>query len=260
MRKILWSLGTFACAIGLAAPRVVNWELMPGLAYDIGVSAKGDAWCIGIGPLNGPQGGGFGIFHYVNATWVQVDGSANRIAVAPDGSPWVTNDAHHIYRRENNAWTPVPGEAVDIGIGANGDVWIVGTEVRPDGYAVQRWTGKSWVDAGAGGWRIAVGPDGTPWVVDSGRHIHRQMGGIWQTLPGLATDIGVGPKGEVWITGADFNPVGGYHVYEWDEGHGEWNLQPGGAVSISVGPDDRPWATSSTTFIWHVAGQDGGEE
>ena len=45
------------------------------------------------------------------AGWDGVDGGAVRIAVAPDGSPWVVNDAGAIVQRVGNQWQEVPGAA-----------------------------------------------------------------------------------------------------------------------------------------------------
>ena len=39
-----------------------------------------------------------GIFRWNNGRWAQVDGYGTRIAVAPDGEPWVVNSRNEIYR------------------------------------------------------------------------------------------------------------------------------------------------------------------
>ena len=112
---------------------------MPGLASDIGIGANGDVWVIGTTTASG----GFGIFHYnlSGNNWDQVDGGAVRIAVDPEGNPWVVNDVGKIYRRTSAGWEELPGTARDIGIGGNGDVWIVGTEQQDeDGYGILKFS------------------------------------------------------------------------------------------------------------------------
>ena len=41
---------------------------LPGSAWDIGVSSKGDLWIVG----TNQKEEGFGIYHWVNSEWVQV--------------------------------------------------------------------------------------------------------------------------------------------------------------------------------------------
>ena len=68
-----------------------------------------------------------------NYGWTQVPGGAVKIAVAPDGQPWVINKQGTIFRMTRGAtsyvdgnWQVVPGTASDIGIGADGSVWTIG--------------------------------------------------------------------------------------------------------------------------------------
>ena len=61
--------------------------MLSGRAYDVGVSFDDDLWVIGTNRV----GGGWGIYHWVNNTWVNVPGGAVRIAVGPTG-PWVVNE------------------------------------------------------------------------------------------------------------------------------------------------------------------------
>ncbi|QJR15459.1 tectonin domain-containing protein [Usitatibacter palustris] len=72
----------------------------------------------------------------------------------------------------------------------------------------------------------------------------------WGKMPGSGNDIGIGPKGDVWVIGTDPVP-GGFGIYRLD---GEnWTKIPGGATRISVGPDG-PWVTNSegAIFRWNA--------
>ena len=126
----------------------------------------------------------------------------------------MVNSTGHIYRRVNNQWgDPLPGLARDIGIGADGSVWVIGTHrldpPNDHDYGVLRWneSERDWHDIDGGGVRIAVDPNGNPWVVNSTSHIYRRVNNQWgDQLPDRALDIGIGADGSVWMIGHD--PVG----------------------------------------------------
>jgi hypothetical protein len=148
-------------------------------------------------------------------------------------------------------WTPLPGGASDVAVGADGSVWIVGTGTVPGGYSIYHWTGSSWSAVPGGAISIAVGPDGSPWVTNATNHIYHWAGTGWVVYPGAATDVAVGADGSVWVVGTGRVP-GGYSIYHWT-GSG-WSVVPGGAINIAVGPDGSPWVTNATNHIYHWAG------
>ncbi len=88
-----------------------------------------------------------------------------------------------------------------------------------------------------------------PWVVNSFGRIFQWTGSKWMTMPGKATDIGIGGKGFVWITGID-KVYGGHGIYRWE--HGRWMRVPGGAVRIDVGPHGNAGVVNSfgEIFRW----------
>lgn len=62
----------------------------------------------------------------------------------------------------------------------------------------------------------------------------------WTSIPGRATDIGIGADGSVWIIGTDRASFGGYKVFRW--GGMTWEaVDSPGAVAIDVGTDGQPW-------------------
>jgi streptogramin lyase len=138
-----------------------------GHAIDISAGADGSIWVIGYGePSDGR------IYRWDNATsnWSPIDGGGRRIAVGPDGLPWVVNTAGEIYRRhKDGTWQRFPGLARDISVGAEGSVWIIGTNKIGNDYRIFRWNEaiSNWEVADGMGTRIAVGPDGRPWVMNS---------------------------------------------------------------------------------------------
>lgn len=212
------------------------WQQLPGKATDIGVGANGDVWIIGTNLVN--LVGGFGIWRLNNNdTWTPVDGYGKRIAVAPNGDPWMVNGFNEIYRRSGNVWNRMPGAAIDIGIGVNGHVWVVGTnQTGQGGFGIHKWNGNNWDPVGAGAIRIAVDQNGVPWTVNSMRQIHRRDGNGWTLMPGGAVDIGIGGEGAVWIAGTDGA------LYKW-RGDGWYDVEAW-INNVSVSPRGHPWATN----------------
>ena len=218
-----------------------TWQQLPGLATDIGVGRDGSVWIIGTNPVPG----GFGIFHWNGSAWDSVNGGAVRIAVAPNGEPWVVNNAGNIFRSTDGkgGWQQLPGVATDIGVGSDGSAWIIGTSgSNPAGNGID-----------TEGNRIAVAPDGSPWMVNNAGKIFRSTDGKggWQQLPGVATDIAVGSNGLGWIIGT--NPVpGGFGIFDWDGS--AWRSVNGGAVCITVAPNGEPWVVNDAGSIFQGKG------
>lgn len=221
------------------------WEGLPGGATDIGVGADGTAYIIGAGAVPG----GYGIFRWNGSNWDNIPGGAVRVDVSPQGTPWVVNNAGNIFRGDGNgAYEVLPGGATDIGIGADGTVYIIGMDVVPGGYGIYRWNGSNWDKIPGGAVKVDVSPQGTPWIVNNGGNIFRGNGsGSFELLPGLATDIGVGADGTVYITGTGAIP-GGYGVFRWNGS--DWSSIDGGGVHISVSPQGLPWLVNNANAIF----------
>jgi hypothetical protein len=170
-------------ALGL--PRVTNsidqiwrllsngWQQLPGAAIDISSGADGSLFVIGTD--NVPGGGGVYEFNFTTGQWRFDNGAGERIAVGPDGQPWVVNSAQQIWRHTAGGWQHLPGLAHDIGIGANGAAWIVGTNPEIGGFGIWRWNGSGWSPVEGGGTQIAVGADGLPWITNN-------VGGVYERL------------------------------------------------------------------------------
>ena len=244
---------------GFPMPSVTGWTELPGGGQDIGVGANGSV-CI-IGGIY--DNGDYSPFRYDGAGWDIAPGAGIRIAVGPDGMPWMIDSAGSIFHWENGGWQIKPGGGQDIGVGADGSVWIIGdTRALPGGpakdYNPFRWNGAGWDIAPGAGIRIAVGPDGMPWMIDSAGSIFHWENGGWQIKPGGGQDIGVGADGSVWIIGGQavtsthnipcFIPQD-YNPFRWN-GVG-WDIGVGAGVDISVGPDGTPWMIDSAGSIFH---------
>lgn len=112
--------------------------------------------------------------------------------------------------------------------------------------AIYRWNNGRWLQVEGFGNRISVGPDGTPWVVNSRNEIYRWMNGRFDKLPGTALDIGVGGDGRAWIIGTDRG------VYRWNDR--AWERVEGEGVAISVDASGMPWVVNASNEIFQWNG------
>jgi hypothetical protein len=224
-----------------------QWELLRGLATDIGVGARGDAMAVGIDRVEG----GHSLYRWIGSDWQIVPGGAVRIDLDPQGNPWVVNSAGQILRAGPAGWQQLPGLARDIGIGANGSVWVVGVTPTPGGFTIHRWNGRDWDLVPGGAVRIDVDPRGTPWVVnDRGDILRRTPSGQWQRLPGSATAVTIATDGTAWMLGSDPVP-GGYSIQRWNGQR--WRRVNGGGVALSAGT--TPWLVNSDNQIFRWSGK-----
>jgi hypothetical protein len=243
------SAGTFTMsAIGncpwifTVSPRFFNAR--PGAARQIGAGANGAVWAIG---TYATGAAGYAIYHWTGSNWAGVPGAGVTVAVAPNGSPWVTNATHHIYRRVGSAWVLTPGSATDLAIGANGAVWAVGTNPTGPGNEIYHWTGSGWVGAGGSAVAVAVDQNGNPWIINATHHIYRRVGNAWSLMPGAATALAIGANSAVWVAGT-YTTGAGYGVYHWT-GSG-WAAVGGAAVAIAVDQNGNPWIVDSLNHIY----------
>jgi hypothetical protein len=221
----------------------VAWNLLPGGATDIGVGPEGSVWVIG----NVPEPGGYGIYYWNGSSWVKVEGGAVRISVGPGGQPWVVNNNGDVYKRFNNAWTTVPGvRARDIGVGANGAVWVIGYDpyLVAGNYGIFVLNGNTWNQTDGAATRIAVSPDGLPWVVETnGGIFRRKSNNTWLYVTSNGLDISVGAEGTPWIVTKTYASSGGNQPAYFDGTI--FRSIDGGINNIAVAPNGLPWATTN---------------
>ena len=122
------------------------------------------------------------------------------------------------------------GNEGDAGVGA---VHIPGTPTGPS----------------AASWMLACSNNtDRPFTADDRTSLQTVYGGnYWESLPGLANDIGVGADGTVYIIGTDALP-GGYGIHRWNGSN--WDKIDGGGVHISVSPQGLPWMVNNANTIF----------
>lgn len=226
-------------------------------ATDVGVGADGSVFVVGNDSVSAT--GGYGIYKWINGGLHKLpDCAAIRVAVSPQGVPWVVNKSNLIFRYNGTTWDQMPGAATDIGIGADGSVFAISTQFATitGGNTIMKWNGAGWdTMPDCAGIHIAVDPHGVPWVVNKSNIVF-QYGGtyLWNPMQGIAgNDIGIGADGSVFVTGKDstltsYNPP----IYQFNSsGSGPiWSEVPGiSGTSISVDPNGKPWYIDQTGVL-----------
>jgi hypothetical protein len=213
-----------------------SWGPASYAASDIAAGANGSVWFIG---TDGPGAGPDRFINRVTPSGVErVPGAALRIAVDPNGIPWVINSTNTIFRWNGTGWQQLPGQARDIGIGSSGAVWVIGLNGSP-----YRWNGSNWTMISGTAAQISVDASGNPWVVNAGNQIYRFDGANWTLLPGAARDIGIGADGAVYVTGVS-GTAAGAQVYRWQPSSSTWVVEAGVAgLNVAGGPAGTAYVT-----------------
>ncbi len=83
--------------------------------------------------------------------------------------------------------TVTQAKLTDISVGADGSVFVIGSDtVIGIGHSIFKLVnGELHKLAGCAGVRIAVSPQGAPWVVDQSNQIFKYTPGTWSQLPGI---------------------------------------------------------------------------
>jgi hypothetical protein len=227
----------------------LTWQHLPGLAREIALGADGSAWCLGMGEM--PEGS-YSIHRWNGADWDHIEGAAAKIAVGPDGHVWALKLDHHVLWYSAGVWIPLPGVAREIAVGANGSAWCLSSSLTSTGdSSIHVWRGLNWDHVEGAAAKIAVAPDGLPWIVDSAGHVYRRNGEGWELLPGLASEIACGADGSVWCLSASASESGDHSIHVWDGSN--WDHVPGAAVKIAAGLAESVWIVNSNHQILRAA-------
>ncbi len=184
--------------------RVGNrWEPLPGQFSEISIGANGAVYALGLcgeGDSNGSP-----IYNWTGTSWQAVRGAATRIAVAPNGVPWIVTPSHTLYRLpDGDEWRQMPGRLVDIAFGTDGSAWALGPpeDETADGYPLLHWHDRGWEKFPGHAKRVAVDEIGGPWIVNARHEVFRVLEGFcWHEVPGMVTEIATGPNGSAWAIG-----------------------------------------------------------
>lgn len=154
-------------------------------------------------------------------------------------------------------WTAVAGQARDVGVGADGSVWTIGSEPEAGGFSIYRLrdNGAARDKVAGSALRIAVDPKGNAWVVNSAQMLFRWDGAKWLAFSNrMATDVGIGADGTVWVIGNE-PEAGGYAIHRSADNGASWARVPGSALRIAVDPKGLAWVVNKAGEIFRFDGK-----
>ncbi len=197
---------------------------------------------------------------YPGAVWKPMPNSASGdISVGGPGEhPWVLDSSGGIYAWNATTWVHVPGTAERIAIAADGTPWVIGTDGNvqsrssADPAAATPWfVAPGWSGAAIA---LAAGGDGTIWALEKGGAVQRFADGVWTKIKGpgkVATEISVGTDGVAWVCCEDNTIFRSTSA----NGTGTWAEMPGAAKAIAVAKGSWPapvvWCVSEGGNIYH---------
>jgi Ricin-type beta-trefoil lectin domain-like/Secretion system C-terminal sorting domain/Tectonin domain len=219
-----------------------GWQAYPGGAKDVDVNADGTMWISGTDSR----------IYFWNSetnTWNYSNGDAHKVAAGPSETWCINLSANYIYRYnpDANGWEIKPGRAIEIAIGADGTVWCIG--IGNGGLFKFDNEVNTWIYSGVSGMKkVAVDPDGNPWVIRNDGSVARWNGAAWENLPGCLAEIAIGSDGAVWGLGCDWGN-GGYSVWRWNGSN--WSNVDGRLTSIAVLPNGGAAGSNSYGTIFY---------
>jgi hypothetical protein len=180
------------------------WGLLPGsMAQDI-AAGGGAVWALsGI-----PVPGGVALYRWTPAGWLPAQAGGTALAVDAQGRPWLADALGTLLRFTGNDWRIVGSGVHDVALDGAGGVWALSGERHADGRAVlhrpppenddtdAEW--PDWTRDAMRAERIAVAPDGTPWIVTGSGAALRRDGAAWLRAEGIADRIAVARDGSVF--------------------------------------------------------------
>lgn len=228
----------------------LGWLRLPGAASAIGYGGS-KLFVIG----TDPEPGGHGIWRWDPGGWTHFPGGGERIAVDPQGRPWVVNAAKQVWAWDGYNWILTPGPpdaanpgsdlgATDIAVGGDGSVYVIGTDPQGGGFGIWRYSGGTWQELPGGGTRVAADAAGNPWVANSLRQVWAWNGG-WVLEPGSAVAVGAGASS--WIASTQASGGGDTAAELVDGG---WVSAGGGITNAAVGAQGEVYATNDALGIY----------
>jgi hypothetical protein len=183
-----------------------------------------------------------------------------KVAVTPDGHPWILDVRGEIFAWRQGSWHKVPGRAENLSIGPDGGVWAIsGFDRRVYHY-----------HPGENNWRavpiryavtIAAGLRGTVYAmmygvlgptgpVNNGIQVYQTENDMVRNVPGSATSIAVGGDGSVWAV-SQYPPWQGL-VFRLTDNQAAWMYAGWGADDIAVEPNGLPYMIAASGRIYQL--------
>jgi hypothetical protein len=254
-RLISYDMGTEKCSLTVSVPSHTTIT-----AAEIAIGANRSVFII---DKNGY------VYKWTGYSWKGYSnsgaGAAVKIAVAPDGNPWIVNSAAQVFRwdpKKTPSWVSVSGDYPSfIVFAANGCMYSLGTE-SPQPKVSTIWWGFGIISKPLTTWtnvfavRAGAECDSTVWLLDNTNKIYRGNRASLTTMPGQAKEIAVSTKNDVFVVGGSTG-----QLYKWNPAINNWGDGKGGTgafssvkpLKIAVEPDGTPWYIDSSNKVYRWA-------
>jgi hypothetical protein len=138
-----------------------DWRVEHDGVHDVAVAKDGAVWALS--KDSGAEGRA--VLHRAadSADWVEDAARAERIIVAPDGTPWIVTWLGEAMRFDGNDWVTEASNVHDVAVDEHERVWVV-SRVGRRLYCRAR-PGEGWVRGDGMADRVAAQPGGLLWAV-----------------------------------------------------------------------------------------------
>jgi hypothetical protein len=143
-----------------------DWRVVRDGVHDVAVTAHGAVWALS------KQSGAEGrvVLHRAapsddveSPDWVEDARHAERITVAPDGTPWIVTLLGEAMRLDGTIWVTEASNVHDVAVDEHGRVWVVSRVGRR--LYCRSGVGEGWVRGDGVADRVVAQPGGLLWAV-----------------------------------------------------------------------------------------------
>lgn len=234
-----------------ASDEALNFQKVTGAARDLAIGADGSVFAINPDST-------LGRWSNMRNAFTAFPGQLARLAVMADGKPWGVTTKGEVFRHDGSNWRLVQNiVATDVATASDGTVMVVGPQnvlhrYLPAEDRFERLAAPAEDQPAPGGLRVALEPNGVPWVILADGYVARCEKLACLRLPIQARDIAIGPEGTVFLV--DINRA----LRRWDPRRQDFDRLPlpsaiDAPAAVAVGPRGKPWLATLSGDIWSSA-------
>jgi streptogramin lyase len=230
------SASAVADPAAITSDEPIVFKKVKGTAIDLAIGAEGSVFALQSDSV-------LSRWSNERSRFQNFPGTLIRIVVGPDGNPLGINTDRDIFRHDGKDWKSLKQKAEDIAVGADGTVIISDEQERlfrmnNSGTRFERISGK--------GDKLAVAPDGAPWVIRKDDSIFRCNTDPCTRLRRKGRDIAIGPDGSIFMVSTE-NKL---FIFDRDEDKWQRILVSQSPIAVAVGPQGRPWFTDTKNNVY----------